>query len=420
MLFEKWRKHYGKNDDDVLVVRGPSTTFNPKLPQRIIDARLEEDPEAGAAEYLAEWRSDISDLFDRALIDAAVDRGVAVRPPRRDVQYVAWIDAAGGRGSAFTAAVASAAGDAVVLDALYERRAPFNPSEVVGEVADLLHRYNVVSATGDRYAADWVTEAFAAAGIRYQNAEQDRSQVYLSALPLFTSGRARLLDNARLAHQFASLERRVTKFGRDRVGPQSDGADDACNSVAGALLLAASEAKPALIRAAQLLQEGIGVPMPRWCENLDAVVWADGDGVAATTWWSRWTRGTPPLVLLDFAVAQIGTDTVPDAYREANRYAEQCCMAYDGRLYVPPVLAGQYATLRVDGVPHAWLADINALRLAVATQTAANNVKLSTVAAEKARGTAFAGSLEGWMKQPDALAMSFMLGVVLAMGLPEP
>ena len=42
------------------------------------------------------------------------------------------------------------------------------------------------------------------------------------------------------------------------------------------------------------------------------------------------------------------------------------------------------------------------------------------MAAEKARGTAFAGSLEGWMKQPDALAMSFMLGVVLAMGLPEP
>ncbi|HVY14491.1 MAG TPA: hypothetical protein VHB27_04640, partial [Rhodopila sp.] len=67
LLFNKWRQHYGKPDNDVLVVRGASRTFNSTLPQRIVDARMEVDPEAAASEYLAEWREGISDLFDRAL-----------------------------------------------------------------------------------------------------------------------------------------------------------------------------------------------------------------------------------------------------------------------------------------------------------------------------------------------------------------
>ena len=422
LLYERCQACYGKNDDSVLVVRGASPLFNPRVPQEMIDADMARDPERAAAEWLAEWRSDLSDFIGRDLLDAATDRGVVVRPPRRDIQYVAWVDASGGRGSAFSAAVASSAeGDTVVLDALYERRAPFNPAEIVGEVADLLRRYNVVSAVGDRYAADWCTEAFARAGIQYRNAEQDRSAVYLSALPLFTSGRVRLLDNARLAHQFASLERRTTKFGRDRVGPQSDGADDLCNATAGALVLAASEPRPALIRASQLVSaDGAGVPLPHRCENVDAVTWVDGDGVAATTWWSHSSRGTPPAVLLDFEVAQLSADTVCVAYDKANRYAQQCGMAYNGRVYVPSVLVEQYAHLRVDAVPRGWLIDTTALRLAVGTQTAGGLVKLSEVAFGKARGTAFAGSLEGWMKQPDCLAMSFMLGVVLAIALPPP
>ena len=374
----------------------------------------------GPAEWLAEWRSDLSDFIGRDLLDAAKDPGVTVHPPRRDVQYVAFCDAGGGRGSAFTAAVASADGNAVTLDALFERRAPFNPTEVVAEVADLLHRYSVVSAVGDRYAAEWVTEAFASVGIRYQNSEQDRSAIYLSALPLFTAGRARLLDNARLTYQFASLERRVTKFGRDRIGPQSDGADDLCNSAAGALVLASSAAKPSLIRAAHLLVERVSMPLQIGARHLMP--------------WSGWTvmvlprpltgprdrACIPRLRLVDFAVAQLGPDVVLGAYTAANRYARECNMRYGGRLYVPPVLAEQYTHLGVDAVPRSWLLDTNALRLAVGTETAAGRVKLSLCAAEKARGTAFAGSLEGWMKQPDALAMSFMLGVVLAMGLPEP
>ena len=308
----------------------------------------------------------------------------------------------------------------MILDAVYERRAPFNPIEVVAEVAELMQRYRIVSVTGDKYAADFCTETFASNGIRYQNAEHDRSAIYLSALPLFTSGRVRLLDNGRLVHQFVSLERRVTKFGRDRVDHPASTADDMANSAAGALVLAAHEHKPGLIRSSQLLHDGAGVPLPRRCEGINAVVWPDSDGLVATTVWSVWDHGTPQLILLDFTVAQIGADTVRAAYDAALDYVPKCNMVGGGRLYVPKVLAEQYAHLMVDPIPQGWLLDINALRLAVGTQTAGGMAKLSTIAAEKSRGTALAGSLEGWMKQPDALAMSFMLGVALSLRLPVP
>jgi hypothetical protein len=64
--------------------------------------------------------------------------------------------------------------------------------------------------------------------------ERDRSAIYLDCLPLFTSGRARLIDNARLVAQFAALARRTFSTGRDRVDHGLSGRDDACNAAAGA------------------------------------------------------------------------------------------------------------------------------------------------------------------------------------------
>lgn len=420
LLYERCQAFFGKNDDAVLVVRGASPLFNPKVPQTLIDADLARDPERAGAEWLAEWRSDLSDFIGRDLLEAATDHGVIVRPPLPAVSYVAWVDASGGRGDAFTAAIAHGEGDAVVLDAVYERRAPFSPTEVVPEVAELLRRYRIAVVTGDKYAADFCTGAFAAVGIRYQDATQDRSAVYLSALPLFTSGRVRLIDNARLAYQFAALERRVTKFGRDRVDHPRATGDDLANAAAGALTLAAAEARPALIRAAMLLADGAGVPQPTICDSIHVVVWPDADGLAAVTWWSFYGQGNPPCVMLDFDVAPIASNTVETALRRAQDYVTATRMLYSGRLYLPRVLAQQYLHIGATAVPPGWLQDITALRLAVGTQAAAGAVKLSAAAAEHARGTVFAGSLESWMKQPDALAMSFMLGTVLSLNLPAP
>ncbi len=115
-----------------------------------------------------------------------------------------------------------------------------NPYEVAAEIAQLLKEYRCSTVVGDNYAAKWVSDAFAKIGITYRKSDADRSAIYLNAFPLFTSGRARLLDIPRLVSQFAGLERRTFSTGRDRVDHGRTGHDDAANAAAGALTLAAS------------------------------------------------------------------------------------------------------------------------------------------------------------------------------------
>ena len=91
---------------------------------------------------------------------------------------------------------------------------------------------------GDKWAPGFVSEAFAKHDITYRYSVDDRSEIYLGALPLLTSGRARLLDSDRMAAQFVSLERRTGTSGRDRIDHPKEQHDDLANAVAGALVLA--------------------------------------------------------------------------------------------------------------------------------------------------------------------------------------
>jgi hypothetical protein len=246
LVHGKWRDHFAKNDDDVLVIQAPSWVMNPTLPQSVIDAAYERDEAAAKAEYGAEWRTDLAALLSRELIDAAVDHGVTVRPPLKGVSYRAFADPAGGTGSdSYTAAVAHKEDQAVILDALVEITPPFSPVQATAEVAAMFRRYGCGGCTGDRYAAGFVVDAFASNGVTYNHSERDRSAIYLEALPLFSSGRVRLLDNKRLANQLAALERRTMPGGKDRIDhPQGGGSnghhDDAANAACGALSLCGS------------------------------------------------------------------------------------------------------------------------------------------------------------------------------------
>ena len=100
---------------------------------------------------------------------------------------------------------------------------------------------------GDKYAPGFVAEGFQRHQVRYAYSERDRSQIYVEALPLLTSGRARLIDNKKLTLQFASLERRTSPGGRDRIDHGLNGHDDLCNAAAGALVEAATGRKPMTI-----------------------------------------------------------------------------------------------------------------------------------------------------------------------------
>jgi hypothetical protein len=261
LLYEKWREHYGR-EGDILVIRAPSMTLNPTIDQRIIDDAMQRDPAVARAEWLAEWRDDLAQFLDRQVVEAAVDAGVLVRPPIPSTKYYGFADPSGGAGDSFTLAIAHSektdVGEMAVLDCLVERRAPFNPDAVAAEMAATLKSYGFGSCTGDRYAAGWVTQSFAKNGITYHHSQRDRSAIYGEVLPLFTSGRARLLDNRRLVAQFAALERRTSSVGRDRIDHPVNMHDDLSNATAGALVAAADRTGDAVICAPIIVSSPLG------------------------------------------------------------------------------------------------------------------------------------------------------------------
>jgi hypothetical protein len=222
-------------DAKVVVINASSRRMNPLLSEAVVARAYEPDAQSAKAEFGGSFRDDVAGFLDLALVEAAVDRGVMVRPPRQGVAYRAATDPSGGAHDSFVTAICHDEGDVAVLDCLIEVRPPFNPSAATHEMAEALKSYDLTRTVGDRYSAGWVVEAFAKEGVAYEHSERDRSEGYLDALPLFTSGRVRLLDNPRLVSQFASLERRSTPVGRDKVDHGPGGRDDCCNAAALAL-----------------------------------------------------------------------------------------------------------------------------------------------------------------------------------------
>jgi hypothetical protein len=240
LLFERWRKHYGQPDDNILVVHGPTLAFNPTVPKRIIDQALERDPEAASAEWLAQWRTDLADFVSRDVVEQAVVDGRYELAPDRTIRYYAFVDPSGAVVDSMTLAIAHSnkAGHAV-LDLVREVRPPFVPQSIANEFAGILKTYGLHEVHGDRYGGEWPPQAFAEVNIRYIQAEHPKSDLYLSFLPLLNSGRVELLDHPRLIHQLCSLERRTGRSGKDTIDHPKGGHDDIVNAVAGAVVLAA-------------------------------------------------------------------------------------------------------------------------------------------------------------------------------------
>jgi hypothetical protein len=243
LLWSKHRDHFGQaDDDDVLVVKGPSRAFNPTLDQRVIDDALRRDPAAARSEWLAEWRDDISAFLSRELIEGAIDRGVVARAPDPKQSFFAFADPSGGVSDAFSCAIAHREDNGrVILDALHEVVAPFDPAAATAAVSKLLKAFSVSRVVSDKYAAQWPVSEFARHDITLEHSERDRSAIYADFLPLLTAGRARLLDHRRLVGQLANLERKAQPSGKDRIDHPVGSHDDLSNACAGACVLASEE-----------------------------------------------------------------------------------------------------------------------------------------------------------------------------------
>jgi hypothetical protein len=209
VLYQAWRKHFGKDGDPILCWQAPTRTMNPSVPQSFIDEHMADDPARASAEYLAQFRSDIEGFVSREAVEACVVQGRLELPPTPRGIYIAFVDPSGGSSDSMTLAIAHRRSDGfIVLDVIREVRPPFSPDAVVAEFCALLKRYRIVTVQGDKYAGEWPVEAFAKYGVRYEQSAAPKSDLYLDLLPLLNSKQAELLDHSRLVAQLCQLERR--------------------------------------------------------------------------------------------------------------------------------------------------------------------------------------------------------------------
>jgi hypothetical protein len=235
-LYDLHRKHFGRDDSDVLVWQASAPAMNPTLPADYLARMAEDDPEAYRSEVLGEFRAGVSTLFDPDALEACIEPGVRERAPEPGIRYSAFIDAASGSGKdAFTAAVAHRDVERVVLDVVRAWLPKFNPSGPIAEAAELFKRYGIGETAGDRYAPGFVSEGFRVHGITYRACQKDRSALYLDLLPGVNARRVVLLDDPDLLRELRGLERRRGSSGRDRVDHRPGSHDDRANAAAGAL-----------------------------------------------------------------------------------------------------------------------------------------------------------------------------------------
>jgi hypothetical protein len=232
-LHDSHVRYHGK-DGPVLFWKASTRTMNPSVPQSVVNAAMERDPESARAEWLGEFRNDISAFVPREVVQACVDAGERERPYVPGSGYCAFVDPSGGSSDSMTLAIGHREfDDTIIVDLVREIPAPFDPESAVDEFCQVLASYDVHDITGDRYAGQWSAQAFEKRGIRYIHSELPKSGLYLDLLPALMSGGIRLVDNSRLVNQLANLERRTSRGGKDSIDHPPSGKDDVANVVAG-------------------------------------------------------------------------------------------------------------------------------------------------------------------------------------------
>jgi hypothetical protein len=256
VLWDAFRRWFGKDDARNLVWRAPTRVMNPTVPQDFIDAEFERDVASANAEYGAEFRSDVAEFVSMDVLDACTADGVFELPPISNASYIAFVDPSGGSSDSMTLAIAHREDDGVaVLDCVREVVAPFSPEIVVEDFCDTLKRYHIDKVCGDRYAGEWPREQFSKRNVTYEPSEKVKSDIYRDMLPLLNSRKCQLLDNRRSISQLHGLERRTARGGRDSIDHGPGAHDDIANAVAGALVLAAGESDSAALYIGEALAD---------------------------------------------------------------------------------------------------------------------------------------------------------------------
>lgn len=233
ILWDTHKRHFGGDSARVLVAQAPSLTMNPTLDPEVVADAMREDPEAARAEYLAEFRGDISSFLDIELVERATRSKPLVLPPRDGMEYFGFVDPNGGGADEFTMAIAHREGELTVTDGVWGRHG--SPASIAEEFAAILRSYRISRVKGDRYAGRWPRDEFQKHGIEYVPSDRDRSALYIDFMARANSGAVILPPCQKMQRQFANLERRAHRGGRDTIDHPPGAHDDRANAVAGAV-----------------------------------------------------------------------------------------------------------------------------------------------------------------------------------------
>ena len=272
-LWETYKKHFGKENANVLVAQAPSLTMNPTLPQRVVDDALNDDAARASAEYLAQFRSDIEAFLSLDAVEAATRPNPLVLPYVAGTRYFGFADPGGGGRDEYTMAIGHRVGNGIVIDLVEGRRG--NPAAITKDFCAILAEYKIQRVQGDRYAGAWVPTAFAEHGVTYDPAPGTRSELYATLSPALNSGAVELPPCPDLSKQLIGLERRTTRGGRDIIDHAPNAHDDRANAVAGAVAVALKRRSSPAVRS---LSDDEPLPAGRLQNPTQngGMLWSDG------------------------------------------------------------------------------------------------------------------------------------------------
>ena len=230
VLWDAYRRYYGKDDAPVLFWQASTQRMNPLVPDAVIRRAVERDEASAQAEFFGQFRSDVESFLSLELVEGAM-RAEPIEIPRvQGVKYFAHADPAGGGKDEYTLAIGHCEGERVIIDMVRGRRG--SPADITGEFAAMLKAYGLRTVTGDRYAGSWPGDEYGRHGIEYQIADQDRSGLYLDLLAGLSSNRVELTPCEVTARQLIGLERKSGRV-RDIIDHAPNSHDDRAVAVAG-------------------------------------------------------------------------------------------------------------------------------------------------------------------------------------------
>lgn len=232
VLWSNYRRHFGQ-DTRVLVAQAPSLLMNSTLPPEVIAEAKLEDPIAAAAEYEAQFRTDVESYVSIEAVEACTRPSHIELPHNSTHHYFAFVDPSGGSADAFTMAIGHNEKDLVIVDKVCSTRPPFSPETVVQAYCEILKQYRIREIKGDAYAGEWPREQFSKRGVTYKRIQKPKSELFGELLPLLNSERIELPPLPQLNQELIALERRTTRSGRDIIDHPPNGHDDVANAVAG-------------------------------------------------------------------------------------------------------------------------------------------------------------------------------------------